>query len=408
MALFQTFRYGRHKLSYEFPIPDGEYLVELYFIEPWFGIGGSMDCKGWRIFDVAINDSIVLKNLDIWKEAGGDHILKKIVKATVKGGRLIISFPKVSSNQAIISAIAIATSNPNIIPAPAPKRMIKDLITTRKADSAKWTVQSWLDTGNQQYADKECTFSALPQELYGDEWIRTANITTILPDTSSIANFTLNDSAEVYVALDTRISKKPEWLNQWTSTKLFIENDNKGGTRFNLYKKHFPAEANVRLFGVGGNSNVNMYSIIIHKPSILEQPTLPVRSSVTYEAEEANLKGPKFESILDGFGGKGYATFTNSAPDTIDWSVNVGVGDTYVLRFKYLNSTSKDIVGFISVISDDGTILSAGTVYFSPSSKKIWDKVITTTANSINAGHYRIRLITSEAAGLFIDNLKVQ
>jgi hypothetical protein len=61
--LFQSFRYGREKLSYIFPVPDGEYLVELYFIEPWFGAGGGMDCSGWRLFDVAINDKTFLKIL---------------------------------------------------------------------------------------------------------------------------------------------------------------------------------------------------------------------------------------------------------------------------------------------------------------------------------------------------------
>jgi hypothetical protein len=407
-ALFQTFRFGRHKLKYEFPIPDGEYLVELYFIEPWFGIGGGLDCKGWRVFDVAINDSVVLKNLDIWKETGHDHILKKTVKATVKGGRLIISFPKVLSSQAIISAIAIATDNYNIKPAPSPKPLIKNLITIRKTDSAGWTVQSWLDTGTQQYTDNDCTFSILPQELYGDAWIRTPNNTKTLPDTTVIANFTLNDSADVYIALNKMIGKIPEWLNNWSPTKLVIENDNKGGTRFNLYKKHYPAEAKVLLYGVGGDSNDNNYSIIVHKPTILEQTPLPVRSSVTYEAEEADLKGPKFESALNGYSGKGYASFTNSTSDTIDWSVIVGVGDTYVLRFKYINYTNKDIVATVHIISDNETILSSGNVYFSPSSVKDWDKVITTTGVSINAGHYLIRLITSKAAGLCIDNLKVQ
>ena len=32
--LFQTFRFGRHKLNFRFPVPDGEYRVELYFTEP--------------------------------------------------------------------------------------------------------------------------------------------------------------------------------------------------------------------------------------------------------------------------------------------------------------------------------------------------------------------------------------
>ncbi|KAB5008451.1 DUF4982 domain-containing protein, partial [Bacteroides thetaiotaomicron] len=60
--LFQHFRFGRHQLEYNFPVADGTYRIELYFTEPWHGTGGSAstDCEGLRIFDVAVNDSVVL------------------------------------------------------------------------------------------------------------------------------------------------------------------------------------------------------------------------------------------------------------------------------------------------------------------------------------------------------------
>ncbi|RYZ33945.1 MAG: DUF4982 domain-containing protein, partial [Sphingobacteriales bacterium] len=70
--LFQSFRYGLDKLQYHFPVKDGEYIVELYFTEPWLGTGGGVDATGWRLFDVAVNDKIVLKDVDIWKEVGHD------------------------------------------------------------------------------------------------------------------------------------------------------------------------------------------------------------------------------------------------------------------------------------------------------------------------------------------------
>jgi hypothetical protein len=63
--LFQDFRYGKDKLKYEFPVADGEYLIEFYFIEPWLGTGGGMDCTGMRLFDIAVNGKTVIKDLDI-------------------------------------------------------------------------------------------------------------------------------------------------------------------------------------------------------------------------------------------------------------------------------------------------------------------------------------------------------
>ncbi len=115
-SLFGNFRFSRHKLNFSFPLPDGNYRVELYFTEPWHGTGSSekTDCEGLRIFDVAINDSVVLNDLDIWAESGHDGALKKVVYATVKGGKLVISFPEVKAGQAIISAIAIASSDKNV------------------------------------------------------------------------------------------------------------------------------------------------------------------------------------------------------------------------------------------------------------------------------------------------------
>lgn len=109
-TLFQTFRFGRHLLNYDFPVEAGEYRIELYFVEPWYGTGGSSktDCEGLRIFDVAVNDSVLIDDLDIWAEAGHDGVCKKVVYATAKDGHLKISFPEVKVGQAIIAAIAIA------------------------------------------------------------------------------------------------------------------------------------------------------------------------------------------------------------------------------------------------------------------------------------------------------------
>ena len=115
-ALLGHFRYGRHKLDYHFNVPDGRYRVELYFTEPWHGTGGGIgtDCEGLRLFDVAVNDSVVLHDLDIWAESGHDAALKKVVYANIKAGKLIVSFPNVKAGQAVISAIAIASTDINL------------------------------------------------------------------------------------------------------------------------------------------------------------------------------------------------------------------------------------------------------------------------------------------------------
>ena len=108
--LFQFFRFGRHRLWYDLPVPDGEYRVELYFAEPWHGKDGGEkdDYEGMRIFDVAINSETVIDDLDPWAEAGYCGALKRVVTAKAKNGRLHISFPEVKAGQAIICGIAVA------------------------------------------------------------------------------------------------------------------------------------------------------------------------------------------------------------------------------------------------------------------------------------------------------------
>jgi hypothetical protein len=113
--LFQFFRFGRHRLWYNFPVADGDYRVELYFVEPWHGKDGGEkdDYEGIRIFDVAINDETVIDDLDPWAEAGYLGSLKRVVYAKAKKGHLHISFPEVKAGQAVICGIAISTAEAN-------------------------------------------------------------------------------------------------------------------------------------------------------------------------------------------------------------------------------------------------------------------------------------------------------
>lgn len=121
--LFRTSRFGRHELYYSFPAKPGDYRVELYFIEPWYGRGSSetTDWEGVRLFDVAVNDSTRIHDLDIWAQARFGKPYKRVIYVHNSGNAIKVSFPKTKAGQAIISAIAIASKeNPDVkLPAPA-------------------------------------------------------------------------------------------------------------------------------------------------------------------------------------------------------------------------------------------------------------------------------------------------
>ena len=112
--LFQFFRFGRHRLWYDLPVPDGDYRIELYFVEPWHGKGGGEkdDYEGLRIFDVAVNGKTVIDDLDPWAEAGYLGSMKRVAYAKAKDGHLHISFPETKAGQAVICGIAIASIQP--------------------------------------------------------------------------------------------------------------------------------------------------------------------------------------------------------------------------------------------------------------------------------------------------------
>ena len=122
--LFQFFRFGRHRLWYDLPVADGDYRVELYFVEPWHGKDAAerADYEGLRIFDVDINGQTVVDDLDPWAEAGYCGSLKRVVTAKAKNGRLHISFPEVKAGQAIICGIAVASKEANITRNTSPTR----------------------------------------------------------------------------------------------------------------------------------------------------------------------------------------------------------------------------------------------------------------------------------------------
>lgn len=342
--LFQTFRYGRDRLKFLFNVPDGEYLVELYFIEPWYGTGGGLDCEGHRIFDIAVNNDTLLKDLDIWWEAGHDKVLKKTVTANINNGTLEIHFPRVTAGQAIISAIAIASKDNSIRSNHTYRLPVSDL----KAGKIK----HWLDTGKE--------FQTLPSLLYAADWIQ--------PDgTNKKISFKTNEALDIYTLQDT-----------------------------GFYKQSLKANIKVSL---AGNKPVVLVPVIKWD----EEPNL--RPEITYEAEDAVLKGNNWEKGTHR--NKDYVKVIGTSAHSISWTISPGLAGVYALRFKYMNSKQVPIIAKIQVIASDGRIMREDNIQF-PSAPEKWRMVSTTTGAYINAGHYQVVISGEGIDGLSFDALDMQ
>lgn len=106
--LYRGERYGR--FSYDIPVAPGRYSVSLYFTEAWFGEGlpGGAGASS-RLFDIFANGVVLVRNLDVLKEAGGSN---RALKKTFHGlepnaqGKIELNFIPVK-NYAFVNAIEV-------------------------------------------------------------------------------------------------------------------------------------------------------------------------------------------------------------------------------------------------------------------------------------------------------------
>jgi hypothetical protein len=107
LGIYQSSRIGRFR--YNIPaVPNARYRVKLYFREPWFGKqNGGIGGPGSRVFDVAGNGVLLLKNFDILAEDNSKPIVKTFenIQASASGRIELYFMPVV--NYAVVNAIEV-------------------------------------------------------------------------------------------------------------------------------------------------------------------------------------------------------------------------------------------------------------------------------------------------------------
>lgn len=375
--LFQDFRYGGSELRYEFPVSDGEYLVELYFTEPWYGSGGGMNCKGWRLFDVAINEEAVLKDLDIWSEVGHDTALKKRFVVKSKGGMIRISFPNVKASQAIISAIAIATKDKKVVVAAASPRNIVEL----KSDAAS-KVGSWLGINSRQYTDSDVVFTQLPAEVYGADYLQLGD------KSKSSGTFVALKDADLYTFRPSKDS-----IAGYKSLSEQVKNSR--GESFYVFRK--PVKKGEQL-------SFEAHSLAL-VPSYDMGEKDDSRPVVLIEAEAAKSSGSGIEK--GNFKKADYIEFKQKTKNSIEFEVKPGVAGIYLMRFRYMNRKSHAVRVKFKMEDAYGILMRNDTIEF-PTAPEKWKVLNTTSGGYINAGTYTISLEAEDMEGLLLDSFEFQ
>lgn len=374
--LFQTFRYGKDKLQYAFDVPAGEYLVELYFIEPWLGIGGGMKATGMRLFDVAVNGKTLLDDVDIWNEAGTNNVLKKTVKAKAVNGKLIISFPESKAGEAVISAIAVAQLSDDI----------------RKYHARTSFFNKWLDIGDKVFANENIEFNTIPSNLFGADWVQ-------LETKNSKRKFQRNFSvdSDLYLAVK-RSNKNADILKGFENTNTIIVTDENAGMEYIVFKKRF---AN----GDAVNIDIDSSLIVCLQPANNMQPAYDLKPIAQYKT---NLVKINEGVIKDSVNGRYCAVVTVNNPVTIDYPVQTGVGDRYAVTVKYFYGKEQTLQGRWQLVDAGGNRMQEEPVVFTFTKTGKWNQFTINTSSQINAGNYTVRLMVENGAGLALSGIDVQ
>lgn len=394
--LLQTFRYGREELNFNFPVPDGEYLVELYFVEPWFGTGGGMHAGGWRLFDVSINDSTVEKNIDIWKEVGHGAVLKKTYTVQAKNGLIALDFPRVASSQAVISAIAIASKKKSAKTIENTSLLVKQL---KVSSNVQVNLESWLDRGDKLFIGSKEYFTKLPSHLYGAEWL---NFSKNAPRSNSAISFSLPKESDIFVLVPSDLKGDDDnWLKDYEDTHTIVETSAHSARNLRVFRRRLKGGST---FHFMQNNLLPLYPIII-VPVTKLQSAHDLKPVTTYKPSQTAIQG-KIDQTT--FLEKEALIARSNDLSQIDWRIATGVADTYSIMFRYANETTEKMDAILILRSVDGQILHQEKLSFSPSKKDKWGYLYTNTGTMINAGKYVLSLKIEGSKQLILSNLEIQ
>ena len=376
--LFQSFRYGLNKLKFELPLEEGDYIVELYFVEPWAGKSG-----GSRLFDVAINGKIVLKNLDIRKEAGTNAVLKKTISVHNSQESLLIDFPAAASGEAVISAIAIAR----------PGREVREGSGDNRDGRMQDYIQnSWMDIGDRQYREDSILINSLPPALYGADWFT-------YKDKLQKRNIWLSIRKETDVYVGVPPGKNlPDTLKGFENTQTNIVTDENGGTIYTVYRKRYPSGNSQRL-------PFDASYIVALRPADHLQPAYDLKPVTPYRSNVAQISGGITKDSLNG---RLCCVFNSDNVSAIEWPVQTGVGDIYSITLKYYYPDNQPVKGRLQLYDAGGNRMMDEEVQFIFTREGKWNQFTVNTGTQINAGNYKVKLIVETAGRLAVSGIEIQ
>ncbi len=385
-GLYAGFRYGRQALAYRFAVPNGRYRVELHFVEPWYG-RANIDARGWRVFDVAINDRTVVDDLDIFAETGFGKALVRSVTAEATDGTIRISFPQVKAGQAIIAGIAIVPIGGRSGDDFREQALASDIVA--QLDGPDVALDRFVDNGRK--AMGEARWTRLPYMLLDSDAVRrtgSSGAVTLTPRVDVRLYQAVTDGAVPagWQATDYRAGMILPATGVLKPVR-FVERQLKAGQQIAL-SSGLPVLVRRALPSPYAPGNF----------SFAKDRTL-----FEAEAEGVTVRGGRVANALRGHSGPGYVQLEAKAAGEVRWTVETGAAARRKATIRYQAGALRN--GELVLIDVSGIAVVRMPVRFTATGD--WSDISVETPGFVNAGTYRL-VLQLPAGSVAIDSLRFE
>lgn len=148
-------------------------------------------------------------------------------------------------------------------PASISGNFFKNVTVADTASPSGWSIGTSAVKGSLIFGDRDFTIAELPESLNNAEILMTACDAKNSND--DIATFTAGEDITLYVALDSRVEKVPEWLSDYTKTSLALTTSN--DLTLELYSKEVKAGEKITLGSNGQSAYCVNYAVFATKPN---------------------------------------------------------------------------------------------------------------------------------------------
>jgi len=190
-------------------------------------------------------------------------------------------------NKSYNAGTSVSDSGNDKLPVSEPQtiksRLISSLVVKDTEYGQLWSIQENVRVGDKAFSDREHTLASFPFSTESEHIITACDSKKI---DSDLAVLTAAKDVTVVVALDSRVTAPPSWLDSFTHLRTFIEiNDGEELRRFEVYSIDLSAGQSLTLGSNGTSAGVMGYTVFVTE-KVAEVTTSTITSTTTVTTTE--------------------------------------------------------------------------------------------------------------------------